>query len=249
MGASNDLQQAARAIIGGQPVAALTGAGISVESGIPPFRGRGGLWEKYDPAEYADISSFRRNPAKVWQMQAEFLEVMERAKPNAGHMGLVELEKMGLLRTIITQNVDGLHQAAGNSDVIEFHGNNRYLVCPACDQRYPMARAREEMPPRCQCGAILKPDVVFFGEPIPKVALTRAYATAQTCRCMLVIGTSAVVEPAASIPYMAKQHGAVIIEVNPEPTGLTTSISDYFLQGPAGTVMPELVEAVRKNLP
>lgn len=247
--ASNDLQQAARAIGDGQPAAALTGAGISVESGIPPFRGRGGLWEKYDPAEYADISSFQRDPAKVWQMQAEFMEVIERARPNAGHLGLFELEKMGLLRTIITQNVDGLHQAAGNSDVIEFHGNNRYLVCLACDQRYPMAKAREEMPPRCRCGAILKPDVVFFGESIPREALTRAYATAQTCHCLLVVGTSAVVEPAASIPFVAKQHKAVIIEVNPEPTGLTAGISDYFLQGPAGMVMPELVEAIRKNLP
>lgn len=242
------IKEAAGLLAARRKAVALTGAGISVESGIAPFRGRGGLWEKYDPDEYAHIDAFLANPAKVWEMQAEFLEVIDRARPNPGHLALARLEEMGVLETVVTQNVDGLHQMAGNRDVIEFHGNNRRLVCLNCRQYYPISRCREQMPPVCDCGAVLKPDAVFFGEPIPQDALLRSHMAARQCRVMLVVGTSAVVEPAASIPFVAKRSGAVIIEVNTEPTGLTSSITDYFLQGEGGQVLPPLVDLVGEAL-
>lgn len=239
------IEEAAGLLAARRKAVALTGAGISVESGIPPFRGREGLWEKYDPEEYAHIDAFRANPAKVWEMQAQFLEVIDRALPNDAHLALARLESMGILATVITQNVDGLHQLAGNTDVVEFHGNNRRLICLSCRRYFPVARAREQMPPLCDCGAVLKPDAVFFGEPIPRDALLRSHVAAQSCQVMLVIGTSAVVEPAASIPLVAKRAGVAIIEINPEPTGLTNSIADYFLQGKAGEILPRLVELVQ----
>lgn len=224
----------------GQTIA-LTGAGISVASGIPAFRGMGGLWEKYDPEEYATIDAFRANPGKVWQMLKEFKEVIEKARPNPAHQALARLEQMGCLRAVITQNVDGLHQEAGNTNVIEFHGNNRLVVCLKCGEKYPNDRLNlETLPPYCPCGGVLKPDAVFFGEPIPWAALSRAREEAQSCRVVLVVGTSAVVEPAASIPYLARRAGAVIIEVNPE----RALFSDIFLSGPAEEILPSLVAEV-----
>lgn len=240
------LREAAREIIRypGQ-VVALTGAGISVESGIPPFRGKGGLWEKYDPLECAEINAFRRNPLRFWELQAELLEVFRQARPNPGHLALARLEEMGYLKTVITQNIDGLHQMAGNTDVVEFHGNSRELVCLSCGQRYSFSIVFSmPLPPLCNCGYVLKPGAVFFGEPIPPEALYRAQEAAEWCRVMLVVGTSAQVYPAANLPYIAKKRGAVIIEVNPEVTELTYSIVDYFLQGEAGKVLPLLVEEV-----
>lgn len=226
---------------GGHAIA-LTGAGISVASGIPAFRGMGGLWEKYDPDEYATIDAFRANPGKVWKMIKEFKEVIERARPNPAHLALARLEQLGFLRTVITQNVDGLHQEAGNANVIEFHGNSRQAVCLACGKKYPNARLDlETLPPHCfSCGGVLKPDAVFFGEPIPREALTRAREEAQSCRVVLVVGTSAVVEPAASIPYLARRAGAAIIEVNPE----RALFSDIFLPGPAEEILPSLAAEV-----
>ncbi len=220
---------------------ALTGAGISVASGIPAFRGVGGLWDKYDPEEYATIEAFRKNPAKVWVMLKEFKEVIQNARPNPAHLALAKLEQLGYLRAIITQNVDGLHQEAGNTNVIEFHGNNRDTVCLKCGRKYPGTELNlDTLPPYCNCGGVLKPDAVFFGEPIPQEALSRSYEEAYNCRVVLVIGTSAVVEPAASIPYLARRAGARIIEVNPE----RALAADIFLQGPAEEIMPLLVDEV-----
>ena len=241
------LKQAAQVIFNSKMTVALTGAGISVESGIPPFRGKGGLWEKYDPMEYAHIQSFLKNPEKVWRVfLKQFAVDLDTALPNAGHRALAALEAMGKCSTVITQNVDGLHTKAGNTDVIEFHGSFAEHYCMDCNKR---ARAREldldELPPRCQCGGIFRPDCIFFGELIPPDALWRSQQLASTCGAMLVIGTSAVVQPAAALPDITKQAGGVIIEINPEETAFTSHTSDVFLKGNAGDVLSELVSEVK----
>ena len=226
---------------------ALTGAGISVESGIDPFRGEKGLWAKYSPEEYAYIDAFYENPAKVWQMLSELLGIIISSKPNNGHTGLADLEEMGYLSSIITQNVDGLHQAAGSRNVIEFHGNNCWLLCIECSKRYETGPdIIKNIPPHCECGGILRPDVVFFGEAIPQKAMVKAYANAKSCDLMLVIGTSAIVSPASEIPLVAKESGAKIIEINPEPTPLTDQAADLTIYEKAGTAIPLIVNELKK---
>ncbi|MCD6431047.1 MAG: Sir2 family NAD-dependent protein deacetylase [Deltaproteobacteria bacterium] len=227
----------------------LTGAGISVASGIPAFRGSQGLWDKYDPSEYAEISSFRRQPEKVWGMLGEMLAVVEKAQPNKAHKSLAKLEGKGLLQSLITQNVDGLHQAAGNRKVIEFHGATRHLCCLECDWRWANFKLSKckNMPPRCQeCGAILKPDVVFFGEQIPKWALLEASSAAEKAKVMLVVGTSANVHPAAEMPILTKKAGGRVIEINLGPTSLSGPVSDLTILGPADEVLPEIVAACER---
>jgi NAD-dependent deacetylase len=244
------IKRAAQDIVSSQKTIALTGAGISVESGIPDFRSAGGLWSKYDPEEYAHIGAFRSNPAKVWHMIKDMMELVLGAEPNPAHIALAELEKMGLLSSVITQNVDGLHQRGGSKEVIEFHGSNQWLICLQCGYRQDAASiSLDVIPPPCpQCNAILKPDVVFFGEPIPWEAQTRSFEEARTCDLVLVVGTSAVVYPAAGIPTSAKQSGATVVEINMEPTPLTGYISDYLIQGAAGAILPKIVEEVRKHI-
>lgn len=243
------IKQAADRIAGATKVVALTGAGISVESGIPAFRGTQGLWDKYDPMEYATIEAFRANPFKIWTMLRELSDLVIGAKPNAGHTGLADLEALGKLSSIVTQNVDGLHQAAGSTSVIEFHGNGRNLVCISCRRQYSREEIPPEMfPPMCACLNILKPDVIFFGEMIPMHALLAAQSEVRDCDLMLVVGTSAQVEPAASLPYSAKSHGATIVEINPEPTELTDSVADISIHASASTVMPRITKAVRELL-
>jgi NAD-dependent deacetylase len=226
---------------------ALTGAGISVESGIPPFRGKGGIWERYDPIEYAHIDSYRKHPEKVWQVfLTDLVQTLNRARPNRGHKGLAQLEKLGQLNTVITQNVDGLHQAAGNTDVIEFHGNFAWHRCMSCDNRQEThALDLSVLPPRCHCGGIFRPECIFFGEMIPQNALGRSHSLAIQCDVILVVGTSASVQPAAMIPELAKSTGAKVIEINVERTSLTERITDIFLQGSAGEMMTELVSALK----
>jgi NAD-dependent deacetylase len=226
---------------------ALTGAGISVESGIPDFRSAGGLWSKFDPAEYATITAFRANPEKVWDMLREMGEVVDRAKPNKAHVGLGELEKMGYLHHIITQNIDNLHQEGGSRNVIEYHGNSSTLSCLWCGKTYGTEEKRDEIPPRCACKRVLKPDVVFFGEAIPQDAMNRSFQLASSAQALMVIGTSAVVSPVNTIPSIAKQNGAKIIEINKERTHLTDSMTDIFLEGSAGMIVSDLVEAVKKK--
>jgi NAD-dependent deacetylase len=240
------VEKAARAVLDSNLTLALTGAGISVESGIPDFRSKGGLWDRYDPDEYASIYSFQRDPEKVWQMLREMEETVDKARPNAAHIGLAELEEMGLLRSVITQNVDNLHQEAGSKDVIEYHGNSRSLTCLWCNRRYDYAEKRGEYPPYCECGRILKPDVVFFGEAIPMEAMTRSYQLASSCQALLIIGTSAVVSPFNVLPRQAKQAGATIIEINLERTVLTDHITDLLLLGKATEMVSGLVSAVRE---
>ncbi len=239
------LGKAANIVVDSRMTIALTGAGISVESGIPDFRSAGGLWEKFDPAEYATIEAFRANPEKVWEMLREMEEVVLQAKPNKAHIGLGELEKLHLLHYIITQNVDNLHQAGGARNVIEYHGNSATLSCVTCGRRYTAAEKRGEHLPRCRCGSVLKPDVIFFGEAISLDALNRSFDLASSAQALLVIGTSAAVSPANTIPAVAKQNGAKIIEINKEETHLTHTLTDIFLQGSAGEIVSEMVEEVR----
>jgi NAD-dependent deacetylase len=226
----------------------LTGAGISVESGIPPFRGKGGLWEKIDPMEVAHIDAFMEDPARVWRLLIQDLgHQLASARPNDAHHGLAALENLGCMTSIITQNVDGLHQAAGSSRVVEFHGTFATVSCLKCHARQPIKNCLTgELPPLCDCGGVLRPDCVFFGEMIPTKAFQAAQVAVATCDVMLVVGTSATVQPAAHMPVMAKQNGAVIIEINPEATPLSHSISDYMIKGPAGVSMRRLTAAVAK---
>jgi len=244
------IKKAATDLSEAKMVTALTGAGISVESGIPPFRGKGGLWEKYDPMEVAHIDAFLQNPAKVWNLLfKDMKEVLDKATPSDSHKGLAKLEELGILKTIITQNVDGLHQMAGNSDVIEFHGNMAWQKCMDCHKRYETHNIDiNQIPPRCSCDGILRPDAVLFGEMIPQDALWRSRQVARDCDVMLVIGTSAVVQPAALMPVIAKESGAKVIEINPERTPLTGDISDYLISGTAGDVMNRIMSYLNKIL-
>ena len=224
---------------------ALTGAGISVESGIPDFRSPGGLWERFDPKEYAHIRAFRTNPAKVWLLLKEMDETIRRARPNPAHVALAELEARGHLLGIITQNVDNLHQAAGSRRVVEYHGNALRFVCDTCRKQHPRETLDfSQTPLYCYCGGLIRPDVVFFGEPIPPAAQAEAGELAQTCDLMLISGTSGEVAPANYLPQIAKSNGAIIVENNLSPTHLTFTLTDHFLPGPAGKLWPEVIKAM-----
>lgn len=246
MDVESALHAAADIIKKSQYLIALTGAGISVESGIPDFRSAGGLWEKYDPAIYAHIDSFRRNPEMIWEMLFEMIDLTKNARPNPAHIALAELEKKGILKAIITQNIDNLHQEAGSVNVIEFHGNARKLECLECHYEEPVTSTDfGGIPPKCpQCKTIMKPQVVFFGEMIPPDALLESQMLANSADAIIVVGTSAVVYPASSIPYIAKQNRAKVIEMNLEKTPITGSITDVFIKGRVGETLPRLLELV-----
>lgn len=222
-------------------VVALTGAGVSAESGIPTFRGKGGLWEKFKPEELATPEAFASNPAKVWEWYKWRQELVFSARPGLTHIALAKLEKAGLLKYIITQNVDGLHQLAGSERVIELHGSIRRVRCTRCTYRSVLTSPVESIPPRCpSCGGLLRPDVVWFGEQLPAEAWSAAVEEARKCDLMLVLGTSGVVYPAAYLPYLAKEGGAKVVEVNPEETPLTY-IADISIRSSSGAVMTEIV--------
>jgi NAD-dependent deacetylase len=224
-------------------VVALTGAGISVESGIPDFRSPGGLWERFDPLEYAHIQAFRRNPAKVWQLLLEMDDTVSRARPNPAHYALAELEAQGYLTGIITQNVDNLHQAAGSHNVVEYHGNALRFVCDTCRTQHPRETLDfSRLPLYCLCGGLIRPDVVFFGEPIPPQAEKEAQNLARHCDLLLVIGTSGEVAPASYIPAIAREWNALIVDNNVEPTRLTYGLAHHFLKGAAGKLLPLVLE-------
>ncbi|MBN2233258.1 MAG: NAD-dependent protein deacylase [Deltaproteobacteria bacterium] len=229
-----------------QRPAALTGAGISVSSGIPAFRGAQGLWERYDPEEYAHIDGFRAAPEKVWKMLGEMYTVIDGAVPTAAHLALADMEAAGRLGGVITANVDGLHQAAGSRRVIEFHGSFRTLVCLECGRHYnPVAGVLPPAGiPRCEsCDIVLKPDVVLFGETIPVRAQEEALALAAAADVMLVIGTSAVVYPVSDLPLITARHGGRIIEINLEATDLSR-VAAVSLCAPADEVLPEIARRV-----
>ncbi len=241
------LKQAAELVANSKYLVAFTGAGISVESGIPTFRGKDGIWNKVDP-EYFELSYFYQNPPKAWELREEAFGAIMRAKPNAAHLALAELEKMGLLKSIITQNIDSLHHKAGNKVVYEYHGNNRLAVCIECGRKYETEKLDlSDLPPRCPvCGGVLKPDFVFFGEAIPADVAAASEREARKADVMLVIGTTGIIYPASLIPITAKQHGAKLVEVNIEPSNYTGEYTDIFLQGKATEVMSALLDEVKK---
>lgn len=226
-------------------IVAFTGAGFSAESGISTFRGAGGLWSKYDPSIYADVNRFREDPSYYWSFfRDERYPVIKKAKPNDGHFALVELEKRGKLYRVITQNIDGLHQVAGSSDVIELHGNTRKVNCLNCEKTYTMDEAykilQKELPPRCSCGGVLKPGTILFGEPLPQVALDMAMLASKNCDMFLVLGSSLVVYPAASMPKIAKRNGATLVIINIDPTPLDDT-ADLVINGSASKVLSKLI--------
>ena len=236
------IKEAARIIKKSRFTTAFTGAGVSVESGIPSFRGSGGLWEKYDP-KVLDLQYFLHDPAQSWIVIKEiFYDFFGTAKPNTAHLILARMEKEGMLGRTITQNIDNLHQEAGSTIVSEFHGNSKRLRCTQCHRTYRLGQiSLEHCPPTCrECGGIIKPDFVFFGEAIPQLPLKEAYDAASLSDVFLIIGTTGEVMPANQIPGIAKGFGATIIEVNPEPSNYTDRVTDIFLQGKATEVMQQL---------
>lgn len=241
------IARAAEIICRSDMTLALTGAGISTESGIPDFRSAGGLWSRYNPEEYAAISAFLEDPEKVWMMFREMDEMLSSSKPNKAHFGMGELERLGYLYYIITQNVDSLHQAGGAENVIEYHGHSRSLSCLRCGNKYTAEEKKGEYLPKCRCGEILKPDVVLFGEGIPIEDLNRSFQMASSAQALMVVGTSAVISPANIIPIHAKRNGAKLIEINTERTHLTDSVTDIFIQGKAGKIIEALVVEVKKR--
>lgn len=225
---------------------AFTGAGISVESGIPPFRGEHGLWNKYDP-QVLDLHYYLKNERKCWFFIREiFYDFFAEAKPNAAHLMLAKLEKAGLLKSVITQNIDNLHQEAGSRVVREFHGNSKKLVCLKCGKTYNAGEIDfKHLPPLCsEDGSILKPDFIFFGEGIPPKAYSDSFGDAGKTEVCLVIGSTGEVMPASHVPHTAKQRGAVVIEINPEKTNFTKSVTDIYLEGKAGEVLEKIVARI-----
>lgn len=225
-----------------QRVVALTGSGISAESGVSTFRkARTGLWARYEPQELATLEAFRRDPRLVWEWYAWRRALVEKARPNPGHLALARLESLVPSFTLVTQNVDGLHKRAGSTSVLELHGNIRRSKCSVEDVIVETPETDEAPPPCPRCGAPLRPDVVWFGEALPQEAVSRASQAVRECELLFSIGTSGAVYPAASLPYKALTNGATVIEVNAEETSLTAHAT-YSLRGLAGELLPELVE-------
>ena len=246
---NESIEKAAEIILQAKHVTAFTGAGISVESGISPFRGKDGLWNKYDPG-FLDISYFLSHTRDSWRLIKEiFYDYFGKAEPNGAHIALAKMESDGLVKAVITQNIDHLHQLAGSRTVYEFHGNSRELVCMGCSARFQASEIDlTDLPPRCkECGGILKPDFIFFGEAIPEPANTLSFNEAHTADVFLVIGSTGEVAPASAIPHLAKEHGAKIIEVNVEPSSYTYSITDVFLKGKAVETMQALYKTVSEK--
>ncbi len=240
----------ASAIKTSKHVVIFTGAGISVESGIPHYRGEGGLWNKYDPNIYANIAYFLQDPSYYWNFFREVrYPMLKKAKPNKAHLALAELETLGNLKTVITQNIDGLHQEAGSSSVIELHGTTRIIYCMNCSQEYSMdevfSMLESQIPPLCsECKGKLRPAVVFFGESLDPQILRLGFEEAENCDFLLAVGSSLVVHPAADIPRIAKQSGAILALVNKEKTLLDTA-ADYVINEEAGKILPKIVQSLK----
>jgi NAD-dependent deacetylase len=243
------VDRAADLLAGARHGLAMTGAGVSAESGIPTFRGDGGLWTKYDPVKVSSIDSFLADPASYWRVSKERGRAALAAKPNAGHVALARLEAAGRIEAVVTQNTDGLHRDAGSARVVELHGSGREVECLDCGRREPradvQARLDEEMPPRCRhCGgARLKPTVVLFGEAMPQAAIQEAFELALNSDVMLVVGTSLAVYPAADVPLTALRGGARMIVVNAEPTPFDR-YAEVVIHGRSGEVLPEIVRRI-----
>ena len=250
------LREAADLVIEAKHLVAFVGAGMSVESGIPPFRGPGGLWTRYGEPTSLDYNRFLEDPGAWWERRLqeesedgnpthELKVAVDRAVPNAGHYALRALERAGLLKCVITQNVDNLHRRAGSENVLEIHGNRTLLRCLDCQMRIPKEGFQfNHLPPQCgECGGIIKIDSVMFGEGIPPGVMSASIEQAETCDCMLLIGTSGTVYPAAQLPLAAKERGSSLIEINVYETHLTP-IAGVVLRGLSGEILPLIVERV-----
>ncbi|MFO7962727.1 MAG: NAD-dependent deacylase [Desulfobacterales bacterium] len=274
------IEKAAKDLVDSRHAIALTGAGMSTESGIPDFRGPDGLWTRDPEAErkaYEAYEIFRQNPRKFWEERInpesplrrafDVFGQLNKAMPNPGHYALAELEKMGILKFVLTQNIDGLHTKAGNLNVVEYHGGINKFRCIGCGKRFTVDRinpdkltSADKLPPLCECGGIIKDDGVFFGEPIPDDSRRISEEQAVRCDLMLICGTSAVVYPFADLPSIAKfgagrfgtvsppgsRENVTVIEVNAEPTPLTGRISDYLIQGRTGEILPRILKEVQR---
>jgi NAD-dependent protein deacetylase/lipoamidase len=224
-----------------------TGAGISTESGVPAFRGAGGLWNEFKPEELATPEGFARDPRKVWEWYDMRRQVIAQIQPNAGHLALVELEKLMPDLFLFTQNIDGLHQRAGSKNIYELHGNVWNVRCTKEEKTFALwENPLKQVPPVCTCGALLRPDVVWFGEALPDFILKLAWQVAGSCDVFLAIGTSGTVEPAASLAWIAKDSGAIVVEINPESTPIT-EIADEIFSQKSGVLLPRLVQALKSN--
>ncbi len=236
------INKAIKSIKKANRIIGFTGAGISVESGIPPFRGENGLWNKYDPT-FLDINYFKNESLKSWKLIKElFFDSFHATEPNLAHIGLATMAKKGYLDTIITQNIDSLHQRAGSELVYEMHGNSRELICLDCHSYETVSPEHlNNLPPHChKCGGLLKPDFIFFGEPMYQPDTDNSFKEADVADLFIVIGTTGEIMPASQVPIIAKQNGATIIEINITETKYTQSITDFFLQGKATEVIDSI---------
>jgi len=233
-----------------QPCVVLTGAGVSTESGIPDFRSPGGLWAEFDPLEYGSIEAFRRDPFKVWSFYHPRVRMLTEAEPNPAHRALAELERLGLVRAVVTQNIDLLHERAGSREVVEVHGSIRTSSCPGCGERYPLERVIElldgsEAPACPACGAVLKPDVVFFGELLSAKAIDRALELAREAALLLVVGSALEVYPVAGLPLETLGAGGELAIVNQGPTPLDSRAA-LRAGDNAGEVLPAIADILRQ---
>lgn len=227
----------------------FTGAGISIESGIPTFRGENGLWEKYD-MNYLTLDYFNNSPAASWVFNKKiFYETFEGKKPNLAHLALSELESNGIVKSVITQNIDDMHTLAGSENVIEFHGNARLAVCTKCHKKYKIDNELiSNMPPKCDaCNEVLKPDFIFFGESLDENVYNDAFNEAEKADVVLVIGTTGIIRPASNVPIYAKETGAKIIEINTNVSEYTEEITDVFIHEKATVAMGKIVEKIKER--
>ena len=226
-----------------QKIVFVTGAGISQESGIPTFRGKDGLWKNYDVMKLATIEAFYENPKLVWEWYNERRRNIFSAEPNLGHKAIAELEKFVKV-IVITQNIDGLHQRAGSTKVLELHGSIIEIKCTVCDFKNKILTEFTNIPPLCKCGNILRPNVVWFGEPLPQDVWQEAMIHVSTCDVMVVVGTSLVVSPANTLPLYAKQNNAFLIELNPEETMMSSDM-DLSVRSTSVMALPEFISIFR----